>query len=98
MADLIDSGLLPTDAVLEARVYGVSHFARVRNGSIEWEGALYDTPSGASIALRKTRSWNGWVDWHFKGTSLADLRNQLRARQSGQRARLHARRRGEGIG
>ena len=83
LADLIDSGLLPTDAVLEARVHGVSHFGRVRNGAIEWEGTLYDTPSGASIALRKTRSWNGWVDWHFRGTSLADLRNQLRARQSG---------------
>ena len=83
LADLIDAGLLPTDAVLEARVHGVSHFGRVRNGSIEWEGTLYDTPSGASMALRKTRSWNGWVDWYFKGTSLADLRNQLRARQSG---------------
>ena len=82
MADLIDAGLLPTDAVLEAQVHGVSHFARVRDGSIEWEGALYDTPSGASIALWKTPR-NGWVDWHFKGTSLADLRNQLRARQSG---------------
>ena len=83
LADLIDAGLLPTDAVLEAQVHGVSHFARVRNGRIEWEGTLYDTPSGASIAFRKTRSWNGWEDWYFKGTSLADLRNQLRARQSG---------------
>ena len=83
LADLIDAGLLPTDAVLKAQVHGVSHFARVRDGRIEWEGTLYDTPSGASIALRKTRSWNGWVDWHFKGTSLADLRNQLRSRQSG---------------
>ena len=51
MADLIDSGLLPTDAVLEAQVHGVSHFARVRNGSIEWEGTLYDTPSAASTRL-----------------------------------------------
>ena len=85
LADLIDAGLLPTDAVLEARVHGVSHFGRVRNGGIEWEGTLYDTPSAASIALRKTRSWNGWVDWYFKGTSLADLRSQWRGRQSGQR-------------
>ncbi len=66
LADLIEAGLPPTDAFLEARVHGVLHFARVLNGSIEWEGALYDTPSTASIALRKTRSWNGWVDWYFK--------------------------------
>ena len=37
------------------RVHGVSHFARVREWQIEWEGALYDTPSAASIALRKTQ-------------------------------------------
>ena len=63
LADLIEAGLPPTDAFLEARVHGVLHFARVLNGSIEWEGALYDTPSTASIALRKIRDRGtaGWI-------------------------------------
>lgn len=82
LADLIEASLLPPNAALEARVQGVSHIARVRDGAIDLDGTRYETPSAASIALRQTKSWNGWVDWHYKGKSLADLREQLRGRRS----------------
>ena len=81
LADLIEASLLPPDAALEARVQGVSHIARVRDGAIDLDGTRYETPSAASLALRQ-KPRNGWVDWHYKGKSLADLREQLRGRRS----------------
>lgn len=74
---LVRGGLIPDGALIEARVSGVSHPARIRNGKIELNGVLYDTPSAASMALRNTQSWNGWVDWQFKGEKLSALRARL---------------------
>ena len=77
LQDLVNTGLLPDDAALEARVQGVSHMARLRDGALELDGVRYDTPSAASVALRKTKTWNGWRDWRYQGDLLADLRLRL---------------------
>ena len=77
IADLTAAGLLPEGAPIDAQVEGVTHPARIRDGQIEWNGQLFDSPSAASRALRNTQSWNGWVDWRFRGEKLADLRNWL---------------------
>jgi hypothetical protein len=77
MADLIGAGLLPDGAPIEASVDGVSHAARIKGGRIELNGASYDSPSAASIALRNVRSWNGWVDWRYQGETLAEIRKRL---------------------
>ena len=76
--DLVDAGLLPPDAVIEALVQKVPHSARVRNGMIEWEGRQFATPSAASMAIHHAESWNGWVDWRYKGELLTDLRDRFR--------------------
>lgn len=74
------AGLIPDGGLIEARVSGVSHPAHVRDGKIELKGVLYDTPSAASMALRNSQSWNGWVDWQFKGEKLGVLRDRLAQR------------------
>ena len=79
LADLVEAGLLPDGAPIEADVKGVTHAARIRDGRIELSGEMYDSPSAASMALRNTQSWNGWVDWSYKGEKLADLRGRLPA-------------------
>jgi hypothetical protein len=77
VAQLVEAGLLPTDAVLECTLYGVTHGARVRDGQIEVEGKLYGTPSAAASALRAGKATNGWTTWRHKGASLAELRTRL---------------------
>lgn len=77
LLDLVQAGLLPADAALEARVSGVSHAARLRDGQIELNGTLYSSPSAASMALRNTQSWNGWIDWRHRGETLGALRAKL---------------------
>ena len=77
--DLVEAGLLPPDAALEANVRGVSHAARVRDGMIDLDGRQFASPSAASQALRGTESWNGWVDWRHKGERLVDLRDRFRS-------------------
>ena len=45
------------------------------NGRIKFDGALYDSPSGAAQAVRK-RPTNGWRFWHVrKGGKLVALRD-----------------------
>jgi len=55
----------------------VPHLARVAQGRIELDGQVYDSPSAASMAIRKVESWNGWVDWKYNGEALSDLRRRL---------------------
>jgi hypothetical protein len=77
IGDLVAAGLLPEGASIEALVKGVPHVARVAQGRIELEGQVYDSPSAASKAIRKVESWNGWIDWKYKGETLSDLRRRL---------------------
>ncbi|MGO9289968.1 MAG: type I restriction endonuclease [Polyangia bacterium] len=77
IGDLVAAGLLPEGASIEAIVKGVTHVARVAQGRIELEGQVYDSPSAASMAIRKVESWNGWIDWKYKGEMLSDLRLRL---------------------
>ena len=77
ISDLVTAGLLPEGASIEALVKGVTHVARVAQGRIELDGQVYDSPSAASMAIRKVESWNGWVDWKYKGETLSDLRRRL---------------------
>ena len=79
---LIDAGLLPAAATLEARVQGVSHVARLRDGTLELKGVRYATPSAASRAVRNVKSWNGWRDWRYKEELLDDLRRRLRSQRA----------------
>ena len=77
LADLVEAGVLPSDATLTATVRGVTHTAFLRNAMLEVDGREYSTPSAASIAVRNVRSWNGWNDWRYQGQSLHDLRERL---------------------
>jgi hypothetical protein len=77
LAELIEAGLLPADAVLDCKLYGVTHTARIRDGEIELKGKRYATPSAAAVALRDGKATNGWVTWRYKGAFLADLREKL---------------------
>lgn len=80
IAQLVDAGLLPADAVLECKLYGVTHAARVRDGQIELGGQIFGTPSAAASSLRNGKATNGWITWRHKGESLAELRAKLVAR------------------
>jgi hypothetical protein len=77
VAQLVEAGFLPADAVLECKLYGVTHAARVRDGQIELNGELYATPSAAASALRAGKATNGWTTWRHKGESLSELRAKL---------------------
>ena len=77
IAELVDAGLLPPDATLEASVSGVTHVGRLLEGQLKVNGVTYGTPSAASAAIRSRRSWNGWVDWRYRGATLAALRQRL---------------------
>ena len=79
LLELIEAGLLPGDAALDCKLYGVTHAARVRNGEIELQGKTYGTPSAAAAALRGGKASNGWIIWRYKGETLADLRAKLTA-------------------
>jgi hypothetical protein len=79
--NLISAGLLPTDASLECKLYGVTHIARVRDGRIDLNGQLYDSPSAAASSLRDGKASNGWVIWKYEGEYLADLRARLPNRE-----------------
>ncbi|MGO9290371.1 MAG: hypothetical protein ACLQIJ_16685 [Polyangia bacterium] len=50
---------MPEGASIEALVKGTTHVARVAQGRIELDGQVYDSPSAASMAIRKAESWNG---------------------------------------
>ena len=76
IAELVDAGLLPPDATLEATISGVTHIGRLREGQLEVNGVTYGTPSAASAAIRSGSS-NGWVDWQYRGATLAALRQRL---------------------
>ncbi len=75
--DLVDAGLLPPDAVIETRVHGEPHFARLRDGMVEWQGRRFPKLSAASSAIRQGQRRNGWVDWRYKGERLADTRDRF---------------------
>lgn len=76
LSDLVNAGLLPSDAVLEVQIHGVTHSGRLRDGQIEIDGHSYPNPSSASIALRQVKSYNGWTDWQYKGDILAKIREK----------------------
>jgi predicted type IV restriction endonuclease len=79
LSQLVAGGLLPPDASLECKLYGVTHVARLRDGRIEVNGISYDSPSAAAAALRDGKASNGWVIWKYKGEFLADLRARIPA-------------------
>jgi hypothetical protein len=82
LIELIEAGLLPGDAALECKLYGITHAARVRDGAIDVAGQTYATPSADAAALRDGRASNGWVIWRYQGQSLAELRARLTAARS----------------
>jgi hypothetical protein len=78
LQQLIDSGAIPPDATLEARVRGISHVAVIRDGRIELNGVLYASLSTAAASLREGQSSNGWKWWRYKGELLAAIRDRAR--------------------
>ena len=77
LADLVRSGLLREGDTLEVLVHGVTHVARIRDGSMEVSGIRYTSPSAASKTVRQTVSWNGWIDWRHSGETLAEIRERF---------------------
>ena len=76
LGDLVAAELLPADALLEAVVDGVTHMARLHDGAIELDGAVYGSPSGAGKAV-VGRETNGWSLWRYRGETLHQLRSRL---------------------
>lgn len=66
MKDLLTAGLIQADAELVSTWATVPAAAHLRaNGSIEYAGKTYSTPSGAAIAARGGPT-NGWAMWAVK--------------------------------
>ncbi len=81
VADLLDAGLISSGAVLVAAQEDHDVAAVVRDdGTIEVEDEVYDTPTGAAIAVKGSRV-NGWEFWaaDTRGgqLTLAALREEL---------------------
>jgi hypothetical protein len=77
VADLVSAGLLPEGAVIDFPYKGQTFHAKVRDGCIDYAGALYDSPSPAGMAITGS-SVNGWRVWQYHGRTLAELRGRLR--------------------
>lgn len=77
IANLVEAGILPSDATVTATIRGATHIAIIQNGNLKIGDQVYSTPSAASKAVRNVRSWNGWNDWHYAGKSLQELRGQM---------------------
>lgn len=79
LRDLIQSGVLPVDAALEAEFNGVTHVSRVRTDGLEFGGQVYPNLSAAASAARGGPA-NGWAAWHYQGRPVGDLRDVFLAR------------------
>jgi len=74
LRDLVQTGVLPIDAALEAEFNGVTHVSRVRTDGVEFGGQVYPNLSAAASAARGG-SANGWSSWHYQGRPVGELRN-----------------------
>jgi len=75
-SDLINAGLLPRDATIEAKFKRETYYARLRDGQVELDGQLYPTLSAAARSI-VGHAKNGWKFWSFNGVSLGSLRDKL---------------------
>jgi hypothetical protein len=79
LKDLLDGGVIPSDAALQSKGKGVSFVARLRESGVEMSGTLYANLSeAATAAAGSTR--NGWDYWMYQGVRLGDLRKQFAER------------------
>lgn len=81
IADLLSAGLVDEGTIFTLRYHGIEHTATVgADGSIEFEGAKYTSPSAAARAASAGASMNGWTAWKiFDGPPIDDLRWLYRA-------------------
>lgn len=81
VADLLSAGLLEDGSILTLRYHGAEYTATVgADGSIEFEGTQYTSPSAAARAASEGASMNGWTAWKiFDGPPIDDLRWLYRA-------------------
>jgi hypothetical protein len=85
IADLIEAGLLKPGTSLHPLKAGLTQTATVLpNGSLEIDGAVYEKPSPAAIAVSGSKAEAGWEFWGAPSgegglVSLFDLREKLRA-------------------
>ena len=80
--DLVNAKILdPGDLLVSSRsAYADGRAIVMQNGTLEVNGSLFDTPSGAAKAVVKTRAMNGWSFWRrhdINGPRLTDLRRLL---------------------
>jgi hypothetical protein len=80
LGDLIGVGLLPSDAVLEMKLSGVTYAGRIRDGQVEVNGELHPNLSAAATAATGGKSANGWAVWYYQGAAMAELRDEFAAR------------------
>ena len=76
LADLVEAGILPVDAALEAEFGGVTHVARVRADGVEFGGTTYSNLSAAAGAARGGGA-NGWSSWLYQGRPVGQLREEF---------------------
>jgi hypothetical protein len=80
LADLLGAGFLHTDQQLSFRRNSAVTAHVTAEGTIQFEGTEYPSPSTAGKAAAGGTSTNGWVSWYVKDgeqwSSLAALRNR----------------------
>jgi hypothetical protein len=84
--DLIRAELIkPGDVLVSARpAYPHGRAIVHEDGTIEVDGRLYDTPSGAAKGVSKARAFNGWTFWRLhdiNGPRLRELLDLLEPRK-----------------
>lgn len=58
---------MPLNSLLKAIYKGKEYKARVRkNGSIKFQGKIFNSPSQAANAIHEGMSRNGWSFWHYE--------------------------------
>jgi len=88
IGDLLRAGFVTPGTVLVTSHtdFGALRAVVTPNGSLEVDGRLFETPSGAAVGATKRRALNGWSFWRVgdqTGPRLMELRDKLRAGDGG---------------
>lgn len=87
LLDLLEGGMLSAGAQLFGRTGGRDVYAQVHeDGSIDFEGQIFSTPSGAAAAARQ-RPTNGWEFWRVASDDDTPRLSALRREMFGE---IHA--------
>ncbi|MGI9251059.1 MAG: hypothetical protein ACR2PR_07660 [Pseudohongiellaceae bacterium] len=68
------AGLIFSQMTLKGQYKGRTYMASLKkNGDIEFNGSIYQTPSGAAKAAKGGQEANGWMFWRYKDPKSGEL-------------------------